>query len=101
MFPVVDLRSLCFETVFRISTICGLPFKKLDKKSEKQAMFTRRQELTQALEGAAEGKLVLDLTVMLLFQQVSRGIFCGHEHSHCPLKITNAICYGMDRSRGW
>lgn len=71
MLTTVDSFVPIIETSFHSSTICGLPFRKLDKKSEKQVMFSRRQELTKALEQAVEGKLVLDLTVMLLFQQVS------------------------------
>ena len=64
------------HTHTQCSTICGLPFRNLDKKSEKLAMFSRRQQLSQALECATNGRDVLDLSVVLLFQQV-RGIAVG------------------------
>jgi len=51
-------------------SICSVPFKKLDKKSEKQYMFARRQELTARLAAAVEAEKVLELTVLLLLQQV-------------------------------
>jgi hypothetical protein len=53
-------------------SICGIPFKKLDKKSEKQYLSSRRQELTTRLKAAVDADQVLELTVLLLFQQVSR-----------------------------
>jgi len=59
-------------------SMCGLPFKLLDKKSEKNLMFIRRKELTARLEEADDLVQVLELTMMLLFQQ-SRGmaVVCG------------------------
>jgi len=53
-------------------SLCGLPFKKLDKKSEKQFLFARRQQLIKLLEEApsTDASTILDLTVLLLFQQV-------------------------------
>ena len=50
--------------------VCGLPFKALDKKAEKAAMFGRRRELTAQLEAATDSRAVLELSTMLLFQQV-------------------------------
>jgi hypothetical protein len=49
-----------------------LPFKKLDKKSEKNFLFARRQQLLRMLEESRSGDAiyVLDLTMILLFQQV-------------------------------
>lgn len=49
-------------------TVCGLPFKKLDKKAEKQLLFARRQELSHLLEESSDPEAVLELAVMLLFQ---------------------------------
>ena len=57
---------------FSNRSICSVPFKKLDKKSEKQYMFARRQELTARLAAAVEAEKVLELTVLLLLQQVNR-----------------------------
>lgn len=58
-------------------TICGLPFKKLDKKSEKQYLFTRRKALTEQLEATNDPNEVLELTIMLLFQQVKSLVVSG------------------------
>jgi hypothetical protein len=60
-------------------TICGLPFSKLNKKSEKQFLFARRQELTNALGSTSDGESVLELTIMLLFQQI-RGLTASGPH---------------------
>ena len=53
--------------------ICGLPFKVLDKKSEKGLMFERRRELTAMLEKSTRSQDVINLSCLLLLQQV-RGI---------------------------
>lgn len=63
--------------------ICGLPFKILDKKAEKQAMYARRYGLIQSLEQIQPESLdqsnlktgcmkILDLTTLLLLQQVKQ-----------------------------
>jgi hypothetical protein len=56
-------------------TICGLPFKKLDKKLEKQYLFSRRKALTEALAATTDARAVLELTIMLLFHQVNAYMF--------------------------
>jgi len=59
---------------------CGLPFKKLDKKTEKSALFTRRRGLTAQLESSdANAREVLELTIMLLFQQIKGIVVAGNE----------------------
>jgi E3 UFM1-protein ligase 1 len=58
-------------------TICGLPYSKLNKKSEKQYVFARRQELTATLEKASDPAEVLELTIMLLFQQLRGLVVAG------------------------
>lgn len=58
-------------------SIVGVPFKKLDKKSEKQFLFSRRQALTVALEAATDPVEVLELSIMLLFQQVRNAVVSG------------------------
>eukprot|EP00978_Attheya_sp_CCMP212_P047927 scaffold450163_cov122-Attheya_sp.AAC.2 len=68
-------------------TICGLPFKVLDKKSEKQTLFARRHELSQALDRTMEPGLVLDLTIMLLFQQVKHLTVNGLDLRDTILKL--------------
>ena len=52
--------------------MCGLPFKMLEKKAEKKAILLRRMELKQSLEKAENPDDVFKLTVLILFQQVSR-----------------------------
>jgi hypothetical protein len=53
-------------------SLCGLPFKKLDKKSEKNFLFARRQQLLLMLEGSksSDASSIFYLTMILLFQQV-------------------------------
>eukprot|EP00980_Cylindrotheca_fusiformis_P014774 scaffold4026_cov117-Cylindrotheca_fusiformis.AAC.9 len=60
-------------------SLCGLPFKKLDKKSEKQFLFHRRQTLVGLLEAATDPTAILELTIMILFQQVKQLIVSGVE----------------------
>lgn len=67
--------------------ICGLPYKKLDKKSEKSTLFTRRQALAHLLERAENPKDVLELTIMILFQQVKNIVVCGDQLSGAILDL--------------
>lgn len=50
--------------------MCGLPFKIMDKKLEKQVMFLRRKVLKQKLEVIQNPKEILVVTSLILFQQV-------------------------------
>jgi hypothetical protein len=65
-------------------SICGMPFKKLDKKSEKQYLFARRQEMSATLEASTDATSVLELTVMLLFQQL-QGVVVSGSHLGGPV----------------
>jgi len=65
-------------------SICGLPFKLLDKKSEKQFMFARRKELTGKLENTENPASVLNLSIMLLCQQI-RGLAVAGPHLPGPI----------------
>lgn len=61
-------------------TLCGLPYKKLDKKAEKSLLFARKQQLNSLLastDAAADPICVLEYTVMILFQQVRSLIVSG------------------------
>jgi E3 UFM1-protein ligase 1 len=60
-------------------SLCGLPFKNLDKKAEKNFLFSRKQKLTSLLSQTAtiDAATVLDLTIMLLYQQVKQFVVCG------------------------
>ncbi|KAL3940743.1 MAG: hypothetical protein SGBAC_004775 [Bacillariaceae sp.] len=69
-------------------TLCGLPFKKLDKKAEKQLLFRRKMALMTMLQDTTDPHNVLDLTIMLLFQQVKHLIAYG---KHLRGIILNAL----------
>ena len=64
------INLLCLKMSFCCRTMCGLPFKMLDKKSEKQAMFARRMALKQCIEVAEGPKETFALAISILFQQV-------------------------------
>jgi len=55
-------------------SICGAPFKALDKKSEKQLLLARKKEMLLQLEKTTDEKEILELVIMLLYQQI-RGFF--------------------------
>jgi len=65
-------------------TLCGLPFKKLDKKAEKSLLFARKQKLTTLLSQTTSNNAkddavgeILDLTIMILYQQVKQLVVYG------------------------
>jgi hypothetical protein len=58
-------------------TLCGMPFKRLDKKSEKSFLFARKQGLTGLLSAATDPEQILEYTIMILFQQVRQVVVNG------------------------
>lgn len=72
-----DLDAFLSHVEENTLTICGLPFKKLDKKAKKQFLNSRRQLLLQLLADQKDPGVVLDLTVMLLFQLVKNHVVFG------------------------
>jgi hypothetical protein len=58
-------------------TVCGLPFKRMDKKARKQFFNSRRQLLLQALESEADPAACLDYAVMLLYQLLKNHVVFG------------------------
>ncbi|MGK3736067.1 MAG: hypothetical protein ACI90V_002909 [Bacillariaceae sp.] len=61
-------------------TLCGLPYKKLDKKAEKNLLFSRKQQLNHLLTNTdvtINPVDVLEFTIMILFQQVRNLIVFG------------------------
>jgi hypothetical protein len=74
---------MCFVEEHCLS-ICGMPYTKLNKKTEKQYIFARRQELTAALEATSDPADVLELSIMLLFQQL-RGLIVAGPHLKGPI----------------
>jgi E3 UFM1-protein ligase 1 len=58
-------------------TLCGLPFKKLDKKSEKNFLFSRKQQLLALLSAATDPTIILEYTIMILFQHVRQLVVSG------------------------
>ena len=59
--------------------MCGVPFKLLDKKSEKSILFARRKKLTNLLVETTNMRDALEYTIMLLFQQCRGMAVCGTE----------------------
>lgn len=59
--------------------LCGLPYKKLDKKAEKYLLFSRKQQLNRLLSNTDVNNPVgvLEYTIMVLFQQVRNLIVFG------------------------
>ena len=58
-------------------TICGLPFRQNDKKSEKHYLAQRRQRLTELLQAAADPRDVLEYAIMLIYQNIKNQAVSG------------------------
>jgi hypothetical protein len=65
-------------------TVCGVPFKRMDKKAKKQFFNSRRQLLVQALESETDAGACLDYAVMLLYQLFKNHIVFG-SHLRGPI----------------
>ena len=59
--------------------ICGLPYKKINKKAEKKIMFERRKQLTALLEASSDPIEILQYTIILLYQQIKSIAVAGDE----------------------
>lgn len=57
--------------------LIGLPYKVLDKKSEKKLLSTRRDVLLERVQSEQDPALLLDWTIMLLYQQVKNLVVSG------------------------
>lgn len=68
--------------------MCGLVFKKLDKKSEKQFLFRRRQELCKLLQETSDPRKILNLVVALIFQKVKNMVVMVDSND----KILDLLC---------
>lgn len=58
-------------------SICGIPFRKIDKKSEKTFLAQRRQRLVELLQKAKDPRDVLELTIMLIYQGIKNQAVSG------------------------
>jgi hypothetical protein len=58
-------------------SICGIPFRKLDKKAEKVFLTHRRQRLVALLEASQVPGDILDYTIMILYQSVKQQTVAG------------------------
>jgi len=83
--------------------ICGLPFKKIDKKKEKQFLFQRRRELVEQLQNSSDHYEVLRLTTLLLCQKVKGLVGVGHSKDifstysdKLPEKVVSDISFFFD-----
>ena len=65
-------------------SIAGLPFRLLDKKSEKKALTARKQQLLEAIERSDEPLRLIDLSIMFLFQQVKNLVVVVATNSTTP-----------------
>lgn len=59
--------------------ICGLPYKKINKKAEKKILFERRKQLTALLEASSDPIEILQYTIILLYQQIKSIAVAGDE----------------------
>jgi hypothetical protein len=64
-----------FSLLYRL--VCGIPFKFLDKKSEKQVLLRRMNELQSALERSSDPVENGELIVMILVQKMMGFAVCG------------------------
>jgi len=60
-------------------SICGIPFKMIDKKAEKGILFARRKNMQNALEKTSSIQEIFRLSVALLYQKVKTLAACGNE----------------------
>jgi hypothetical protein len=58
-------------------SICGIPFRKLDKKAEKVFLAFRRQRLLTLLQASQVPVDILDYTIMILYQSVKQQTVAG------------------------
>jgi hypothetical protein len=68
-------------------SICGIPFSKWNKKSEKQYLAARKTEMTVALEESNNPRHILEWTVMILCQQLRNWVVSGPHLSGPILRI--------------
>mmetsp|Transcript_26553 Transcript_26553/g.41100 ORF Transcript_26553/g.41100 Transcript_26553/m.41100 type:complete len:320 (-) Transcript_26553:25-984(-) len=72
-----DMCNADFEAFIALTeelclSVCGVPFKKLDKKTEKKFALSRRQGLQASLRAASTPRDVLEKCVLVLYQQVRK-----------------------------
>ena len=72
-----DLKSFLAHIREECLSICGLPFKLLDKKTKKQILNKRRQKLIHELDKESDPSKVLDLSIMHLFQHTKNYVVFG------------------------
>jgi hypothetical protein len=60
-------------------TMVGIPFKRLDKKTEKSMMLDRKKRLLYLLDQSSSARDVLELSTMLLGYQLRNYALCGSE----------------------
>lgn len=68
-------------------TVSGFPFKKLDKKAEKQFFASRHVRLANELCNATDARSILDLTVALTYQRVKNQFVYGDSLKSTTLNL--------------
>ena len=66
-------------------TLCGLPFSKLDKKSEKKFLNARRQRLMSLLDDTTDAETALDFRIALLYQLVKNMVVSSGPNTRTPI----------------
>lgn len=84
---------------FFISPMVGIPFKVLDKKSEKKLIISRRKALTLQLQHATIPTEVFELALVLLCQQTRSLVVCRDQINEPVMrwileekKISSEVC---------
>ena len=58
-------------------SMCGLPFKVLDKKSDKQMLFSRKKEFQSQLQEIKSDREIAEVSLILLFQRIKGMLICN------------------------
>ena len=84
-------------------SICGVPFRKTDKKSEKLFLANRRQRLSELLQRSQDPIDVLEYTIMLTYQSIKNQAVFGSlltgpilqqltKERKIPVPVGEALC---------
>ena len=68
-------------TMLLLRSMCGIPFKILDKKMEKKLMLRRKKDLQYQLQEASKERDIIELSIMLIYQNVKGLVVMGGEMS--------------------
>lgn len=75
--PPSDLDAFRAHVQENCLLLTGLPYKILDKKSEKKFLSARRAVLMERIQSESDPAILLEWTIMLLYQQVKNLVLSG------------------------